>query len=127
MEKEVLDERPISLVRSIRDQFLHSGTSSPSTIRASSSGSRSSSATGYEAAAAAAAAAQFAYQQHLSGGIMNQSVRSHRESSAFVPVQPSRSIPVSFFSSLMHKNEKMKRKKCTNKLINVCENKKKRS
>lgn len=97
MEKDVSDDRPLSLVRSIREQFLHSGTSPASSIRASSSsGSRSSSATGYEAAAAAAAAAQFAYQQHLSGGIMNQSVRSHRESSAFVPVQPSRSIPVSF-------------------------------
>lgn len=88
MEKEVSGDQPLSLVRSLHDQFLHSGT------RTSSSGSRSSSATGYEAAAAAAAA-QFAYQQHLSGGIMNQSVRSHRESSAFVPVQPSRSIPVS--------------------------------
>lgn len=96
MEKDVSDDRPLSLVRSIREQFLHSGPS-PASIRASSSsGSRSSSATGYEAAAAAAAA-QFAYQQHLSGGIMNQSVRSHRESSAFVPVQPTRSIPVSFF------------------------------
>lgn len=98
MEKaDVLDDRPLSLVRSIRDQFLHSSTSSASIRASSSSGSRSSSASGYEAAAAAAAAAQFAYQQHLSGGIMNQSVRSHRESSAFVPVQPSRSIPVSFF------------------------------
>lgn len=93
MEKEVSGDQPLSLVRSIHDQFLHSGT------RTSSSGSRSSSATGYEAAAAAAAA-QFAYQQHLSGGIMNQSVRSHRESSAFVPVQPSRSIPVSIFVKL---------------------------
>lgn len=78
------EERPLSLVRSRIDQFLHSGTSSG--IR-NSSGSRSSSATGYEA--------QFAYQQHLPAGIMNQSVRPHRESSAFVPVLPSRSVSVS--------------------------------
>lgn len=77
------EERPLSLVRSRIDQFLHSGSSS---IR-SSSGSRSSSATGYDA--------PFAYQQHLPTGIMNQSVRPHRESSAFVPVLPSRSVPVS--------------------------------
>ncbi|XP_031626937.1 protein bowel [Contarinia nasturtii] len=75
------EERPLSLVRSRIDQFLHSSTSSA--IRNSSS-SRSSSATGYDA--------QFAYQQHLSSGIMNQSVRPHRESSAFVPVLPSRSV-----------------------------------
>lgn len=81
------EERPLSLVRSRMDQFLHSGSSSA--IRSSSS-SRSSSATGYEA--------PFAYQQHLSAGIMNQSVRPHRESSAFVPVLPSRSVSVSLNS-----------------------------
>lgn len=74
------EERPLSLVRSRIDQFLHSNTSPA--IRNSSS-SRSSSATGYEA--------QFTYQQHLPGGIMNQ---RHRESSAFVPVLPSRSVSV---------------------------------
>lgn len=79
------EERPLSLVRSRIDQFLHSGSSSA--IRASS-GSRSSSATGFEA--------QFSYQQHLPTAIMNQSVR--RESSAFVPVLPSRSV--SFFNEI---------------------------
>lgn len=81
------EERPLSLVRSRIDQFLHSGSSSA--IRASS-GSRSSSSTGYEA--------QFPYQQHLPTAIMNQSVR--RESSAFVPVLPSRSV--SFFYRDFH-------------------------
>lgn len=79
------EERPLSLVRSRIDQFLHSSTSSA--IR-NSSGSRSSSATGYDA--------PFSYQQHLPGGIMNQSVRPHRESSAFVPVLPSRSVSVGY-------------------------------
>lgn len=79
------EERPLSLVRSRIDQFLHSGTSSA--IR-NSSGSRSSSATGYDGA-------PFPYQQHLPGAIMSQSVRPHRESSAFVPVLPSRSVSVS--------------------------------
>lgn len=75
----VKEERPLSLVRSRVEQFHHSGG-----IRSTSGGSRSSSASAYEA--------QFAYQQHLASGMSNPQVRSHRESSAFVPVLPSRGL-----------------------------------
>lgn len=98
MESVKMEERPLPLVRSRVDQFLHSGTSSP--IR-STSGGRSSS-TGYEA--------QLPYAQHLAAGILNQSVRSHphRESSAFVPVLPSRNLmPNMYPPGLLEQSEQL--------------------
>lgn len=87
----VKEERPLSLVRSRVDQFLVSGAAS-SAMR-SPSGSRSSSATGYEA--------QMAYQQHLASGMMNGRPHPHRETSAFVPVLPSRGMMPGMYSPAM--------------------------
>lgn len=65
----------------------------------SSSGGRSGSAGGggssTSAAAAAAYEAQLVYQHHLAQGILNSNANHHRESSAFVPVLPSRSLRAS--------------------------------
>lgn len=89
------EDRPLSLVRSRVEQFL----GSPS-IR-NSAGSRSSSAS-------AAYEAQFAYQQHLASGMSNQTVRSHRESSAFVPVLPSRGlIPNIYPPGMLEQSEQL--------------------
>lgn len=88
-----IEERPLPLVRSRVDQYMHASNSSASSSSASlqsirsASGSRSSSASGsFEA--------QMAYQQHLATGILNQTVRGHhhRETSAFMPVLPSRAL-----------------------------------
>lgn len=88
--EDVKEERAISLARSRVDQFLHS-SASPS--MRSPSGSRSSSATGYEA--------QMAYQQHLASGMLNSRPHAHRETSAFVPVLPSRGIMPNMYSPAM--------------------------
>lgn len=80
IETKKPEERPLPLVRSRVDQYLHSNAAS-TTMQAirNSSGSRAPSAgSSYEA--------QLVYQQHLS-------IRQHhRETSAFVPVLPSRGI-----------------------------------
>lgn len=91
METVKMEERPLPLVRSRVDQFLHSnaagsGSSIQPPIRSGSGGRTPSSGGSYEA--------QLVYQQHLASGILNQSVRQHhhRETSAFVPVLPSRGL-----------------------------------
>lgn len=90
METVKMEERPLPLVRSRVEQFLHSGGASAGSsiqpsLRGSSGGRTPSSGGGYEA--------QLVYQQHLANGILNQTVRQHhRETSAFVPVLPSRGI-----------------------------------
>lgn len=64
----------------------------------SSSGGRSGSAGGGASSTSAAAAAyeaQLVYQHHLAQGILNSNANHHRESSAFVPVLPSRSMRAS--------------------------------
>lgn len=79
MPMEVLSVKSDAAERESRlDQFPHS--SRPPSKR-SGSGGRGD-LTDYEA--------QLAYQQHLANGILNQSTR--RESSAFVPVMPSRGL-----------------------------------
>lgn len=69
----------------------------------SSSGGRSSSASSAAAAAAAAYEAHLnAYQHHLAAaGILKSSGHHHRETSAFVPVLPSRSLRASMYTGLM--------------------------
>lgn len=77
------EERAMPLVRSRVDQFMHS-TNAPSSMQSirNSSGGRTPSASGnYEA--------QLVYQQHLA---MSVRQHHHRETSAFVPVLPSRGI-----------------------------------
>lgn len=78
------------------EQFLHGGSPGGSFNR-SSSGGRSASSGGASSTSAAAAAyeAQLVYQHHLAQGILNSNANHHRESSAFVPVLPSRSLRAS--------------------------------
>lgn len=72
------------LVRSRVEQYHHASSSAIQAIRSSSGGRAPSASGSYEA--------QLVYQQHLAN--LSQSVRQHhhRETSAFVPVLPSRSI-----------------------------------
>lgn len=88
METVKIEERPLPLVRSRVDQFMHSGNGNPSSaaMRSGSGGRTPSASSNYEA--------QLVYQQHLTSGILSQTVRQHhhRESSAFVPVLPSRGL-----------------------------------
>lgn len=81
------------------EQFLHS--SSPvGSFHRGSSGARSSSvgsASSTSVVAAAAYEAQLAYQHHLAQGILSSNTAHHRESSAFVPVLPSRSMRGSLY------------------------------
>jgi len=105
-----VEDRAIPLARTSRiDQFLHSpsGSSGASSsgvspsIRSSSGGrisAASSSTSSYEA--------QLAYQHHLAAGILgSQQQRHHRESSAFVPVLPSRGMRPSLYPGMMDSGE----------------------
>lgn len=89
MESVKLEECPMTLSRSRVEQYLSGGSNS---IRSNSAGRSSSSSANYEV--------QLAYQQHLAAnGILNQGVRQHhhRETSAFVPVLPSRGLMPSMY------------------------------
>lgn len=89
MESVKSEERPLTLSRSRVEQYLSGGSNS---IRSSSAGRSSSSSANYDV--------QLAYQQHLAAnGILNQGVRQHhhRETSAFVPVLPSRGLMPSMY------------------------------
>lgn len=81
------------------EQFLHAGAAgSGGSFNRSSSGGRSTSgASSSTSAAAAAYEAQLVYQHHLAAGILNSNANHHRESSAFVPVLPSRSLRASMY------------------------------
>lgn len=76
------------------EQFLPGGGGS---FNRSSSGGRSASSGGSSSTSAQAAAyeAQLVYQHHLAQGILSSNANHHRESSAFVPVLPSRSLRTS--------------------------------
>lgn len=85
-----LDDRGMVGVRTSRiDQFLQSPTGSASSIRSRTPSTSSS----YEA--------QLAYQQHLTAGMLNPAVQHHRETSAFVPVLPSRNMRPGLYSNMM--------------------------
>ncbi|KAG4073085.1 hypothetical protein HA402_009504 [Bradysia odoriphaga] len=96
-----MEELALPLVRSRMDQFLHSAsspsgsTSSGQTIRNSSGGrTPSNGGNSYEA--------QLVYQQHLAAGMLNQAAQHHhRETSAFVPVLPSRGMRTSMYGGLL--------------------------
>ncbi len=94
-----MEEIALPLVRSRVDQFLQSpsgSTSSGQTIRNSSGGrTPSNGGNSYEA--------QLVYQQHLAAGMLNQAAAQHhhRETSAFVPVLPSRGMRTSMYGGLL--------------------------
>lgn len=93
-----MEELALPLVRSRVDQFLQSpsgSTSSGQTIRNSSGGrTPSNGGSSYEA--------QLVYQQHLAAGMLNQAAQHHhRETSAFVPVLPSRGMRTNMYGGLL--------------------------
>lgn len=89
----VVEER---LIQSRVEQFLHG--SSPVGSSSGSRSSNSSSNVPTTSAVTAAYEAQLAYRQHhLAQGILNSSTNHHRESSAFVPVLPSRQLRTSMY------------------------------
>lgn len=102
IESIKMEERPLPLARSRVDQFLHSSNSSSpmQSIRSTSGGNRAPSSSGsYEA--------QLVYQQHLANGILNQRQHHHRESSAFVPVLPSRGMSNMYPPGVLEQSEQL--------------------
>lgn len=100
METVKLEKCPLALSRSRVEQYLSGSSSS---IRSSSAGRSPSSSANYDV--------QLAYQQHLAAnGILNQGVRQHhhRETSAFVPVLPSRGLmPNMYPPSMLEQSEQL--------------------
>lgn len=93
-----MEELALPLVRSRVDQFLQSPTGSTVSsvsIRTSSGGrTPSNGGNSYEA--------QLVYQQHLAAGMLNQAAQHHhRETSAFVPVLPSRGMRTGMYGGLL--------------------------
>lgn len=108
------------------DQFLQSqqsldvsssyrGSSSSGSVSGNNSNggasSRSASASSASVAAAAAAGyeAQLAYQHHLVGMLNPQQQHHHRETSAFVPVLPSRGLRTSIYPNLLEAPDQMQK------------------
>lgn len=100
IESVILEECSLTLSRSRVEQYLSASSSS---IRSSSASRTSLTGANYDV--------QLAYQQHLAAnGILNQSVRQHhhRETSAFVPVLPSRGlIPTMYPPGMLEQTEQL--------------------